>query len=133
MVVFLDLILSFDAQVSEVARNAFVQFKLVHELYPFIEMSYGDTCLSYIYFGLLQHALCRTAYEECSETLASSKCCSWTANWSWLQRAYNSLITDWLPVCFQAQFKVLIITNTQQEFRLFAGLYHPKLATCSNF
>lgn len=51
-----------------------------------------------------------SAFEECLETSASSKCYSKTAAWCWLQEKYYSLITTVLQMPVSAQFKMPVMT-----------------------
>ncbi|XP_062825481.1 uncharacterized protein LOC134295910 [Anolis carolinensis] len=113
--VLLDSSLSLEPQVSAVARGAFAQLRLVHQLRPFL----GRSDLATVVHALLTSRLdyCNTLYVGLPlKTAQKLQLVQWAAARLITGAAYREHTTPllsqlhWLPICYRAQFKVLVLT-----------------------
>ena len=111
--VLLDSSLGLDAQVAMVARSAFSQLKLVHQLFPFLEMLDLATVIHASVTSRLDY--CNTLFVGLPlKTVQKPQLVQNSAARLLTGANYREHITHllqelhWLPVCFQAQFKVLV-------------------------
>uniref|UniRef100_A0A803TL80 Reverse transcriptase domain-containing protein n=1 Tax=Anolis carolinensis TaxID=28377 RepID=A0A803TL80_ANOCA len=113
--VLLDSSLSLEPQVSAVARGAFAQLRLVRQLRPFLGRSDLATVV---------HALVTARLDYCNALYVGLPLKT-ARKLQLVQRAAARLITGaayrerttpllsqlhWLPICYRAQFKVLVLT-----------------------
>ncbi|KAF7248769.1 Transcription elongation factor A protein 2 [Varanus komodoensis] len=113
--VLLDPELSLEAQVTAVARSAFLQLRLIHQLRPFLE----NDCLATVTHALVTSRLdfCNALYvglplktvwilqlvqNRAARLLTGTGCCSH------ITPVLHQL--HWLPIEVWAQFKVLVMT-----------------------
>ncbi|KAF7235618.1 Endothelin-converting enzyme-like 1 [Varanus komodoensis] len=113
--VLLDLELSLEAQVTAVARSAFLQLQLIHQLRPYLE----DDCLA-----TLTHALVTSRLDFCNALYVGLPLKTFRILQLVQNRAARLLMgtgrcvhmtpvlrqLHWLPIEVQAQFKVLVMT-----------------------
>uniref|UniRef100_A0A803T4Q0 Reverse transcriptase domain-containing protein n=1 Tax=Anolis carolinensis TaxID=28377 RepID=A0A803T4Q0_ANOCA len=113
--VFLDSSLSLEPQVSAVARGAFTQLRLVRQLHSFL----GRSDLATVVHALVTSRLdyCNTLYVGSPLKMAQKlQLVQWAAARLITGAAYrertNPLLSQlyWLPICYRAQFKVLVLT-----------------------
>ena len=102
-------------QVASVARSAFCQLRLVAQLHPYLD---GDNLVSVV------HALVTSKLDYCNALYVGLPLKT-VRKLQLVQNAAARLITGtsrfehmkpilarlhWLPICFRAQFKVLVLT-----------------------
>ncbi|KAF7247022.1 putative RNA-directed DNA polymerase from transposon BS [Varanus komodoensis] len=113
--VLLDPELSLEAQVTAVARSAFLQLRLIHQLRPYLE----DNCLATVTHALVTSRLdfCNALYVRLPlKTVRILQMVQNRAARLRMGTGHYSHITPvlyqlhWLPIKVRAQFKVLVIT-----------------------
>ncbi|KAF7253150.1 hypothetical protein EYD10_01179 [Varanus komodoensis] len=113
--VLLDPELSLEAQVTAVARSAFLQLRLIHQLHPYLE----NDCLA-----IVTHALVTSRLDFCNALYVglplktvwilqlvqnrAARLLTRTGRCSHITPVLRQL--HWLPIEVRAQFKVLVIT-----------------------
>uniref|UniRef100_A0A803TWX8 Reverse transcriptase domain-containing protein n=1 Tax=Anolis carolinensis TaxID=28377 RepID=A0A803TWX8_ANOCA len=113
--ILLDSSLSLEPQVSAVARGAFAQLRLVHQLRPYL----GKPDLATVVHALVTSCLdyCNTLYVGLPlKTARKLQLVQRAAARLIIGAAYRERTTPllsqlhWLPICYRAQFKVLVLT-----------------------
>ncbi|KAF7246017.1 putative RNA-directed DNA polymerase from transposon BS [Varanus komodoensis] len=113
--VLLDPELSLEAQVTAVARSAFLQLRLIHQLHPFLE----NDCLATVTHALVTcrldfcNALCVGLPLKTVQILQlvqnrAARLLTGTGHCSHITPVLRQL--HWLPIEVRAQFKVLVMT-----------------------
>ncbi|KAF7237117.1 putative RNA-directed DNA polymerase from transposon BS [Varanus komodoensis] len=113
--VLLDLELSLEAQVTAVARSAFLQLRLIHQLRPYLEYD----CLATVTHALVTSRLdfCNALYVglplKTVRTLQlvqnrAARLLTGTGRYAHMTPVLRQL--HWLPIEARAQFKVLVMT-----------------------
>ncbi|KAF7237751.1 Insulin-like growth factor 2 mRNA-binding protein 3, partial [Varanus komodoensis] len=113
--VFLDPELSLEAQVTAVARSAFLQLRLIHQLRPYLECD----CLATVTHALVTSRLdfCNALYVELLlKTVRilqlvqnrAARLLTGTGRYVHMTPVLRQL--HWLPIEVRAQFKVLVMT-----------------------
>ncbi|XP_061466651.1 uncharacterized protein LOC133377174 [Rhineura floridana] len=113
--VLLDPLLSLEAQVASVARNAFYQLRLVAQLRPYLDRENLATVI---------HALVTSRLDYCNALYVGLPLKT-VRKLQLVQNAAARVLTGikkydhitpvlaqlhWLPICFRARFKVLVLT-----------------------
>ncbi|XP_061441792.1 uncharacterized protein LOC133364873 [Rhineura floridana] len=130
--VFLDSSLSLEAQVASVVRNAFYQLRLVAQLHPYLSKedltsvvhALVTSCLDYcnaLYVGLPLKTVRKLQLVQ----NAAARLLTRTKRSEHITPVLASL--HWLPICFWARFKVLVLT-----YKALYGADHDTLRNASS-